>query len=92
MNVLAVEVHQANGTSSDVSFDLELVAHPPAPLTFLLLKKGGQLNLVWQGDEGLILPSSTDLETDWTDLPGAASPLLVTPGETDPRRFFRLAR
>jgi len=26
-NVLAVEIHQANLTSSDISFDLELSAH-----------------------------------------------------------------
>ena len=32
-NVLAVEVHQANGTSSDVSFDLELSASTAASVT-----------------------------------------------------------
>jgi hypothetical protein len=30
-NLVAVEVHQANVTSSDLSFDLELVAHRPGP-------------------------------------------------------------
>jgi Bacterial Ig domain len=35
-NILAVEIHQASGTSSDASFDLQLVGsvnHPPALLT-----------------------------------------------------------
>ncbi len=51
-----------------------------------------EFNLLWQGDAGLILQSSTALETDWTDLPNANSPLLLTPGEPDPRRFFRLSQ
>ena len=48
--MIAVEVHQANDGSSDVSFDLELIANPPVPVTFLLLQSGGELNLLWQGD------------------------------------------
>jgi hypothetical protein len=91
-NVVAVEVHQANNTSSDVSFDLELVAHPSIPLVFLLHKSGEELNLLWQGEADLILQSSRDLADDWIDLPDATSPLLLTPGEADPRLFFRLAR
>ena len=36
-NIIAVEVHQATADSSDLSFDLELVAHPaiPRPGTFI---------------------------------------------------------
>lgn len=91
-NVIAVEVHQANDTSSDISFNFELVAHPIVPATLLLLESGDEINLLWQGDSGIILQSSTTLDADWADVPGATSPLRLTPGEPDPWKFFRLAR
>ena len=39
-NVLAVEVHQANGTSSDLSFDLELLGEPAASSDPVLIAAG----------------------------------------------------
>jgi len=32
LNVVAVEIHQASATSSDISFDLMLMAEPPSPV------------------------------------------------------------
>ncbi len=34
-NVIAVEIHQANGTSSDISFDLKLTAYDELPIAIL---------------------------------------------------------
>ncbi|MEJ6642653.1 MAG: hypothetical protein QNL33_05305 [Akkermansiaceae bacterium] len=92
VNVIAVEVHQATATSSDVSFDFELIVNPAVPLTFRLLKAGGELNLLWRGEEGLTLQSSQHLNGDWVNLAGAVSPLIVVPNESASSLFFRLVK
>ena len=89
-NLIAVEVHQANDSSSDLSFDLELIASPKQEVTFLLHETGNGPYLLWSGDEDLILQSSDDL-SNWTDHPEANSPFPVSRENTDPRKFFRLA-
>ncbi|HEY2952487.1 MAG TPA: Ig-like domain-containing protein, partial [Verrucomicrobiae bacterium] len=45
-NVLAVEVHQANATSTDLSFDLELSASP-APPRLTIARADSQVVLAW---------------------------------------------
>jgi hypothetical protein len=40
-NLLAVEVHQSSATSSDLSFDLELLATPPVGVTWLEVANTG---------------------------------------------------
>jgi hypothetical protein len=45
--VLAVEVHQACITSSDLSFDLELVAVPPETLPHVGVTVGTSLTFTW---------------------------------------------
>jgi len=85
-NVLAVEVHQADLTSSDLSFDLELIAALP----------GGRLRAgVWDGQPVLFWPEPTErleqadrLDGVWTERPGARSPW--TPVSDARELFFRL--
>jgi len=92
VNVIAVEIHQASVTSSDVSFDFELIAQPAVPLIFRLVEGGGELNLLWQGEEGLILQTSRLLDGDWVNRPAAVSPLVVTPDPSASSLFFRLVK
>jgi hypothetical protein len=55
-NVLAVEIHQSGGTSSDVSFDLELIGVTPADPGAVTLTRGpylqkttsSQINVRWR--------------------------------------------
>ena len=54
-NVIAVEIHQANRTSTDVSFDLGLIstAPPPAPVESVLVNTGATWKyLDTGGDQG----------------------------------------
>src|SRR5437667_11946146 len=47
-NVLAVEVHQVNNTSSDISFDAELLGGRPLPPVRLGISQlGGQVVITW---------------------------------------------
>jgi hypothetical protein len=85
-NVVAVEVHQSSATSSDLSFDLELLAVPPARLHFE--PAGSSLWLFW-ADGTLELQESDQVTGPWSTGQSASSPVLVTPGD---RRFYRLAR
>lgn len=41
-NVIAVEIHQNSATSSDLSFDMQLIGNPPAAVTFI------PFNSVWK--------------------------------------------
>jgi len=59
-NILAVEVHQANATSSDLSFDLELSA-APAPPRLDVARFGQDVILSWPVfASGFRLQSATD--------------------------------
>jgi len=52
-NVLAVEIHQANGTSSDLSFDLELTASDAVSVTrgpYLQMGAPNSLMIRWRTD------------------------------------------
>lgn len=87
-NVFAVEVHQANNTSGDISFDLQATLNFRPPLVLGFNVSAGEPLLWWQ-DPNAVLEYSTNL-TDWTRLPGDASPLIITPGSG--KEFWRLAR
>lgn len=93
-NVLAAEVHQSGGSSSDMVFGAELVATiRPAgsgggePPKFDAPKlQGGNLVVTWTGTG--TLQAAEALGGAWTDVANAASPYTV-PANT-PARFFRL--
>lgn len=91
-NTIAVEVHQANASSSDLSFDLELLGERPSEIILLAAQGAGETILVWQGDEGDTLQTSTSLETGWVNLPDAVSPMVVRPNQNEPVRFYRIVR
>jgi hypothetical protein len=82
-NVLAVEIHQANPTSSDVSFDLELRANvPPTPPRVTLTADtnnaafGSATNLFFYG------PTNVSLTAAATDLDGPVSMVNFYDGAT----------
>jgi len=92
-NIIAVEIHQASSTSSDVSFDLELIANPVQPVTFFLHENEDDLILLWEGDDDLMLQSSPNLDPDsWIDHTEATSPFTIPLLSGEPQRFYRLAR
>lgn len=83
-NVIAVEVHQRNETSSDISFDLELVG---APLPELNWNTFGTDHLLHWTHPDAVLEHTTTLTGPWLPL-STTSPVEV---KTDlPREFFRL--
>lgn len=101
-NVLAVEVHQASRTSTDLGFDLELLgqrsALPTVPRVTARLAQG-QILLSWPAQlADWRLEQSSRLGTDasWTPVPG---PTAVQGADatqavplTDGTAFYRLAR
>jgi hypothetical protein len=67
-NVLAVEVHQVNGTSSDVSFDLHLLGQfDQARPRLAISPLGPNLGLEWPAQASdFLLEAATDLNLgDW---------------------------
>jgi len=90
-NVLAVEIHQYNATSSDISFDFELTginAPPLIPQSVYFGRFDSRLAIGW-GDMSYRLFQATNLSGPWT-LAGTNSPVLLLP--TEPHRYFRLEK
>ena len=92
MNVLAVEIHQANATSTDLSFDLEFSADP-APPRLSVARVGNSVFLSWPAyASGFRLESAGQLG------PGISwFPVAMSSGQTSflatvdaERSFFRL--
>ena len=91
-NFVAVEIHQQAASSSDVSFDLELIAGPAQPPpTMYAARFGSELVLYWSAP-GYVLKHSDSIAptANWSAVPGAASPLVFVPA--DARKFYRLER
>jgi hypothetical protein len=85
-NLVAVEVHQDDPDSSDISFNAELVGNP-APRLELLNFRGDWL-LFW-ADPAYKLQQALALTGPWETLP-TSSPVQVD--TSAPSRFYRLIR
>jgi hypothetical protein len=89
-NVVAVEIHQDSLTSSDISFDLELVATPAATPDRLAWKQvGGDTVLYWP-DPAWQLESAPTIDGPWSSLADEPSPMPLR--AADQAQFYRLAR
>lgn len=89
VNVVAVEIHQGDASSSDVSFDFELVAQPPSADVRVEVGRFGNASALFWRDATYRLQESTELNSTWSTLPGT-SPLPVAP--RDAQKFYRLTR
>jgi hypothetical protein len=99
-NVLAVEVHQNGTNSSDLSFDLELLAFPPAALPPLAIARTNNfIHLRWPAwATGWTLRSAPNVGTGiaWTAVTNVSTAAGGWQSVTLPvgagRRFYQLAR
>jgi hypothetical protein len=99
-NLLAVEIHQANPTSSDLSFDLELLGVPALPLPRLAVQRvGGSAVFSWPvSAQGFHLEAAADPGTggSWAPATNAvtvSNEWLRAGGSLGVgRQFFRLRR
>jgi len=91
-NVAAIEIHQQATTSSDVSFDFELIGTvtPTAP-KLNLVQFGEDLVLYWS-NAAYQLEATDELgpTANWQTVVGASSPISVSP--TAAQRFYRLKK
>ena len=87
-NVLAVEVHNYNARSADITFGLSASRSDPAAqsVTLHAAYSAGLLTLTWD-DPAFALQSANSLEGPWYDA-GAASPVVVS--TTDAERYYRV--
>lgn len=88
VNVIAVEIHQADAGSSDVSFDFELIAQPPSASVHVEIGRFGNAAALFWRDAAYRLQESSNLNSSWSTLPGT-SPLPVS---TDAQKFYRLTK
>jgi hypothetical protein len=96
-NVLAVEIHQANATSTDLSFDLEMSGDPAPPRLSTMLA-GGSIVLAWPlWAAGFRLQSTAQLApgTTWSNLAASVTSTngqnRATVAASSGQQFFRLA-
>jgi hypothetical protein len=83
-NLIAAEIHQQAASSSDMSFDLELIG---VPLPTLYSVRFGNALVFYWSDPAYHLVASDTLPGSWQPIPGA-SPVAVP--ITAAQKFFRL--
>jgi hypothetical protein len=85
-NIVAVELHQSDKTSSDLSFDLELIGirHPRVECQRL----GGEVVLYWDVPS-YRLEQADSVAGPWSLLVAAPSPLALKPAAA---KFYRLRK
>ncbi len=88
-NIIAVEIHQRDFASSDVSFDLSLVATPALPARVSISRLGPNAVLYWTDPSFTLEQSPTAASASWSPA-GPASPIAVPP--TNAMRLFRLRK
>ena len=88
-NFLAVEVHQASTTSSDLGWEMEVSGLPLPPPRLGLTRLGTDVVLYWS-DVSFGLEEASDVTGPWTTVPNAATPTGVLP--VNGQRFYRLRR
>ena len=90
-NVLAAEVHQSGGGSSDIVFGLELIATAPAPPpTRLSITRNGDLISISWSPTGGTLQSAPVAKGQWSNVANATNPMNVN--ATQAARFYRVSR
>src|SRR5438552_8676248 len=78
-NVLAVEVHQSSGTSSDVVLGIDLIADVSGCRPALSLSRSGaNLTITWSAPSAVLEHTSPNIKGPWTTVTGASSPYPVT--------------
>jgi hypothetical protein len=89
-NVVAVEVHQHDAGSSDLSFDFSLGGQTaPLPLIALLLRFQRQPVVYWT-DPAAALWQADQLPGPWTPTAFTNSPAIIPPDQ--PRQYFHLRK
>lgn len=93
-NWAAVEIHQQNATSSDVSFDFELVGNPaPPPAPPQRVHAGvfdGELVVAW-GDSRFLLEEADAVTGPWQTVSNN-SPTVVSLSPTISQKYYRLRK
>jgi len=88
-NIVAVEVHQQNLTSSDVRFDLQLQGQAPGGPFLILQHSGATVTLSWcPNTAGFRLEQAPGVTGPWTTRSSQSNPQSFTP--SGQALFFRL--
>ncbi|MEI6342255.1 MAG: phosphodiester glycosidase family protein [Verrucomicrobiota bacterium] len=92
-NVVAVEVHNYNARSSDITFGMKLALMQPVntPPELQMVPGDGVVRLEWSRG-GFVLQESSDPLGPWLDVPGPQVLGPVMRPVEDGIRYFRLAR
>lgn len=89
MNIIAVEIHQQNLTSSDVSFDLQLRGQHPAGPLLSISRNNTTVTLSWFPNlPGYVLQQATSVTGPWLNRANVTNPQTFAP--TGGSLFFRL--
>ena len=90
-NVLAVEVHNYNARSADITFGLDLAITEPSPINPRLdvVRTGDSTSLAWTRG-GFTLQQADSPDGPWTDVPGPVISSPFSPAASGPTRYYRL--
>lgn len=84
-NTIAVEVHQISSSTSDISFNAELIGTPAVVVSAITARIDDRLHLLWNGT---LQPQQSDDLSNWVTHPEIKSPWPIE--STGQRQFFRV--
>jgi hypothetical protein len=91
-NLIAVEVHQDDNNSSDISFNVELSGNPaPAPPPVFILRYGDQLLVAWN-EPAFGLEHADYVTGPWSGVSSGGSPHAIQINPSVTQKFYRLKR
>jgi hypothetical protein len=88
-NLLAVEIHQYDPPSSDLSFDFSLTGNPATAPKISVTRFGNQLVLNWTGS-GYLLEQADEVTGPWTPVSDMSVPATIDIDTA--RKFYRLRK
>ncbi|HVY70791.1 MAG TPA: phosphodiester glycosidase family protein [Verrucomicrobiae bacterium] len=95
-NVLAVEVHNYNAQSPDITFGTAVTVALPAkpdnnPVPLAITQSGNGVAISWTGT-GLTLQQASAVSGPWADIPGAVTTSPYQTPATETARYYRLRK
>src|SRR5688572_17979900 len=90
-NLLAVEIHQDDAGSTDISFNLELIGNRVLPPPVYVFRYGPQLLVAWT-QPAFGLEQADSITGPWGGVVTGGSPYVFTLNPSIAQKFFRLKR
>ena len=89
-NLVAVEIHQHDAGSSDISFDFSLTGIPAPSQPRIGLARFNDELVTYSNDPAAVIEEASQITGPWSPLAAGSSPVSISPSES--QKFYRLRK